>query len=66
MLACYPQRLDHPPTSSVDQGEDEEGYTPPVGLIIPGHIKTVSWGSIQSAGVAMHDCWGEQRHALDM
>ena len=43
LLACYPQQLEHPPTSSVDQGgEGEEEYVPPPGLIIPNNIKPVS------------------------
>ena len=43
LLACYPQQLEHPPTSSVDQGgEGEEEYIPPPGLIIPANIKPVS------------------------
>ncbi len=43
LLACYPQQLEHPPTSSVDQGrEGEDDYVPPPGLIIPIGIKPVS------------------------
>lgn len=42
LLACYPQRQEHPPTSSVDLGEGEDKYVPPAGLIIPNNIKTVS------------------------
>ena len=43
LLACYPQRQpEHPPTSSVDLGENEEVYVAPPGLIIPNYIKTVS------------------------
>ena len=43
LLACYPQQLEHPPTSSVDHGEDgEDEYVPVPGLIIPNDIKVVS------------------------
>lgn len=42
LLACYPQQLEHPPSSSVDhRGDGQEEYVPPSGLIIPNNIKPV-------------------------
>ena len=39
-----PQRLEHPPTSSVDVAESEEDvFVLPEGLVVPGHIRKVGY-----------------------
>ena len=44
LLMSHPQRPEHPPTSSVDIGGDEETFTPPAGLVVPEELKVVRDG----------------------
>lgn len=42
LLMSHPQLPEHPPTSSVDIGGEEDTFTPPPGLVIPKELKVVS------------------------
>ena len=42
LLMSHPQLPEHPPTSSVDIGGEEDAFTPPPGLVIPKELKVVS------------------------
>jgi len=37
----HPQLPEHPPTSSVDIGGEDDIFTPPSGLIVPEELKLV-------------------------
>ena len=42
LLMSHPQLPEHPPTSSVDIGGEEDAFTPPPGLVIPKELRVVS------------------------
>lgn len=42
LLMSHPQLPEHPPTSSVDIGGEEDTFTPPPGLVIPKELRVVS------------------------
>ena len=56
LLVSQPFLPEHPPTSSVDIGEEENAFSTPEGLTVPDGIKVVGWTCTVLGGSIFYQC----------